>query len=65
MFSARPAACPALNAVVLACRVGGWDHQAAGFLMMKELEYFSKALESPERPYGNFDVISGPSLAHL
>ena len=25
--------------------------RAAGFLMKKELEYFSKALESPTRPF--------------
>lgn len=25
--------------------------RAAGFLMMKELEYFSKALDKPERPF--------------
>jgi len=25
--------------------------RAAGFLMKKELEYFAKALESPERPF--------------
>jgi len=26
-------------------------HRAAGFLMKKELEYFAKALENPERPF--------------
>lgn len=25
--------------------------KAAGFLMKKELDYFAKALESPERPF--------------
>jgi phosphoglycerate kinase len=25
--------------------------RAAGFLMKKELEFFAKALESPERPF--------------
>ncbi len=25
--------------------------RAAGFLMKKELEYFAKALEKPERPF--------------
>jgi len=28
----------------------GVDTRAAGFLMKKELEYFSKILEAPERP---------------
>ena len=27
------------------------SQRAAGFLMKKELEYFAKALESPERPF--------------
>ncbi|GLH03023.1 Phosphoglycerate kinase [Gryllus bimaculatus] len=29
----------------------GFEVRAAGFLMKKELEYFSKALEEPERPF--------------
>jgi len=31
----------------------GVDHsqRAAGFLLKKELDYFAKALESPERPF--------------
>ncbi len=45
-----------------------FKHRAAGFLMMKELEYLGKALENPERPFvaimggakisGKIDVIS-------
>jgi phosphoglycerate kinase len=27
------------------------DQRAAGFLMKKELDYFGKVLESPERPF--------------
>lgn len=29
----------------------GYEQRAAGFLLQKELKYFSKALESPERPF--------------
>ena len=35
--------------------------RAAGFLMKKELDYFAKALESPERPF--LAILGGAKVA--
>lgn len=35
--------------------------RAAGFLMKKELEYFAKVLESPERPF--LAILGGAKVA--
>jgi 3-phosphoglycerate kinase len=35
--------------------------RAAGFLMKKELEYFAKALENPERPF--LAILGGAKVA--
>lgn len=39
----------------------GYDQRAAGFLLAKELKYFSKALESPERPF--LAILGGAKVA--
>lgn len=41
----------------------GVDHKirAAGYLMKKELEYFSKAVEAPERPF--LVILGGAKVA--
>jgi phosphoglycerate kinase len=31
--------------------IGQHDQKACGFLLKKELTYFAKALENPERPF--------------
>jgi phosphoglycerate kinase len=37
------------------------EKRAAGFLMKKELEYFAKALENPERPF--LAILGGAKVA--
>ena len=41
----------------------GIDHKirAAGYLMKKELEYFSKAVEAPEKPF--LVILGGAKVA--
>lgn len=39
----------------------GFDQRAAGFLMKKELNYFAKALENPERPF--LAILGGAKVA--
>jgi phosphoglycerate kinase len=39
----------------------GYEQRAAGFLMNKELKYFAKALESPERPF--LAILGGAKVA--
>ena len=39
----------------------GYDQRAAGFLLNKELKYFSKALEAPEHPF--LAVLGGAKVA--
>jgi phosphoglycerate kinase len=39
----------------------GFDKRAAGFLLTKELKYFSKALETPERPF--LAILGGAKVA--
>nr|QBH73946.1 phosphoglycerate kinase [Brunneria borealis] len=39
----------------------GFEHRAAGFLLKKELDYFAKALENPERPF--LAILGGAKVA--
>merc|ERR1719431_1039739 len=39
----------------------GFQHRAAGFLLKKELEYFSKALNNPKRPF--LAILGGAKVA--
>ncbi|XP_057666055.1 probable phosphoglycerate kinase [Diorhabda carinulata] len=39
----------------------GFDKRAAGFLMKKELQYFAKALDNPERPF--LAILGGAKVA--
>ena len=39
----------------------GFDKRAAGFLLKKELTYFSKALDNPQRPF--LAILGGAKVA--
>ena len=39
----------------------GFEHRAAGFLLKKELTYFSKALDNPKRPF--LAILGGAKVA--
>lgn len=39
----------------------GFDIRASGFLLKKELEYFAKALDNPERPF--LAILGGAKIA--
>lgn len=39
----------------------GFDQRAAGFLLKKELQYFAKALDNPERPF--LAILGGAKVA--
>lgn len=39
----------------------GFEHRAAGFLLKKELTYFAKALDNPERPF--LAILGGAKVA--
>lgn len=39
----------------------GYETRASGFLLKKELEYFAKALENPERPF--LAILGGAKVA--
>lgn len=39
----------------------GFDQRASGFLLKKELEYFAKALDNPERPF--LAILGGAKVA--
>lgn len=39
----------------------GFDQRASGFLMKKELDYFAKALDNPERPF--LAILGGAKVA--
>ena len=39
----------------------GFDQRAAGFLLKKELEYFAKALDCPEKPF--LAILGGAKVA--
>ena len=39
----------------------GYETRASGFLLKKELEYFAKALDNPERPF--LAILGGAKVA--
>lgn len=39
----------------------GFDQRASGFLLKKELQYFAKALDNPERPF--LAILGGAKVA--
>ena len=39
----------------------GFEQRAAGFLLKKELTYFSKALDNPQRPF--LAILGGAKVA--